>query len=256
MFVFSAAPWAKPTPNSRHNRFTDRGKEPMVTAEDLLNMTPSNDLAARPSFAAFAPFGFLSEGVTTYIPFVLPNGDAIEPKAFGFKPVPGLTGKHFLPVPEGGFIFIEQSGERTPHACALVTCVDANGRVLASALDNQLPRAGDLSIAKVAQRSITLRTLELLSFGFDGTNITDPYASECGRFDASPVEYGFVHAMNISGTPCLTRDHEDGGKLQLSFVEAVDGAESGPLLTRLDAGGNVLASAMVSHIRAVADELW
>jgi hypothetical protein len=228
----------------------------MVTTEDLLNMTPNNDLEAKPSFSAFAPLGFISEGVTIYNPFVLPNGDAVEPKAYGFKPVPGLTGKLFLAVPEGGFIFIEQSGERTLHNCALVTRVDANGRVLASALDSQIPHAGDLSIAKVAERSITLRTLELLSFGFDGTNITDAYASECGRFSASPAEYGFVQALNSAGTPCLTRDHEDGGQLQLTFVDAVDGAESGPLLTRLDAGGNVLASAMVSHIRAVAHELF
>lgn len=227
----------------------------MVTQENLLNMVPCNSLESKASFAAFAPLGFLFDGQLIFNPYVLPNGEATEPHAFGFTPVPGVPNKLSLTVPAGGTIFIEQPTEQLPGVGDVVTRVDANGRVLASALVSQLPHAGDLSIAKVAQRYITRRVLELLSFVFEGTHMTDSYASECGRFDASPLEYGFIHAADNNGSPCLIRNHDEGGHLQLSYVEAVDGAESGPMLTRFDAADNALASAMVSHIRAIDPEL-
>lgn len=227
----------------------------MVTQHDLLTMTPCNSLEAKASYAAFEPLAFLFSGEKIYNPFFLPTGEAVTPLAYGFKPMPGLPNKLFLPSPTGGFIFIDLAAVGTQAESGLVTRVDSNGRVLAVALNSQLPRTGDISIAKVAQRYITLRMLEVLSFVFEETYTTDPFSSDCGRFDTSPLEYGFLHATDSNGSPCLIRDHEEGGHLQISFVETVDGAESGPLLNRYDAAGNVMASVMVSHLRAVDPEL-
>lgn len=56
---------------------------------------------------------------------------------------------------------------------------------------------------------------EMISFFHDGTSITNPYESECGRFEVQPAHYGFVEAET-------TVTIHDDGRRGRALVKTLD----------------------------------
>lgn len=57
---------------------------------------------------------------------------------------------------------------------------------------------------------------ELLAFEFEGTEIRNPYESECGRFEVDPKSYGFVEHHTGGGCMALLKDLGDGAYLLIT----------------------------------------
>lgn len=220
----------------------------MTTERTIPNFYPCFEPATLANLAAYQPLAFTHNGQRIYNPY---EGGSEElpasPSLYGFailieNDAPVMVRPH----EDGGSIRITGTGQ--PNWSAhVVSRVDAEGRVLATFFAKDIPMAG-ITIHTMSNSYISADILKPLYFLFEDCWIVDPYTSECGRFEQDPSCYGFVLDSTNPDHPVMTRPHEDGGKLVLSFVAPVNGGECGPLLTRFDADDNVLGAAMIAHI--------
>jgi hypothetical protein len=84
----------------------------------------------------------------------------------------------------------------------------------------------------------------LLTFVFEGTEIRDPFTSECSRFEVDPVAaYGFTLISTGGGCEGLARAHEGGGYIFLANSDGLSRPDQKATanLARYDADGQQVA---------------
>lgn len=59
----------------------------------------------------------------------------------------------------------------------------------------------------------------MISFDHAGTAITNPFLSECGRFEIEPAEYGFVAQDTDCDTWALVKALDNGEQLRLTTAD-------------------------------------
>ncbi len=221
----------------------------MTDTRTIPNFYPCYEPTTVANLAAYEPLAFDHDGERIYDIFGAFSFDDLPTKLLecGFTCVGNGFSLMVRPHEEGGSIRIKDNNQGGLREPLVVSRVDSEGHVLATFLATDIPMAG-VTIQEMSRDHISADILKPLYFEFEGDSIIDPYTSECGRFDTDPSRYGFVLDDANPLQPVMTRPHEDGGKLVLSFVAPVDGGEGGPLLTRYDADGNVLGAAMIAHI--------
>lgn len=94
--------------------------------------------------------------------------------------------------------------------------------------------------------------IDLMSFEFEGTCITNPFLSECSRFSADPKSYGFVEAGTGGGCMALILDLPNGDSLWMTDGSGCclpDPADLGDvMLGRFNAEHEQVAYIMLSDI--------